>query len=277
MATLTTDVQGGVFAHEHARILDGLRRGAGELPALGETYAPEVVAAVATVWRARMVNEHRSSAVFAGLLPQLIDASVTLDAQTVVLRMASDEIHHAALCGHVLAAFGETPRAVVPDRVDPMPAHADVSPLERVTRNVLVVGCLAETVAVALLSEERARSTDPLVRAVLDQILADEVTHARFGWSFLAHALASLHTDARATLDRYLRVAFASLERHELDRLVPAGPMRGELKAQRESLGVCDGTDGREVFYATVDQVIVPRLEAFGLGARDAWKHRLAV
>ena len=43
--------------------------------------------------RDRMVNEHRSAAVFAGLVPQLIEASSTIDVQTVALRAATDEIY----------------------------------------------------------------------------------------------------------------------------------------------------------------------------------------
>ena len=68
-----------------------------------------------------------------------------------------------------------------------------------------------------------------------------------------------------------------SIAAQALDIVKVSNPDEFNGLAPRESLGVCDGTDGREVFYATVAEVIVPRLEAFGLGARDAWKNRLAV
>jgi hypothetical protein len=40
-------------------------------------------------------------------------------------------------------------------------------------------------------------------------------------------------------------------------------------------LGVCDGRDARDLFYATVRDVIVPRLADLGLPAREAWERRL--
>ena len=67
-------------------------------------------AAVAT-WRARMVNEHRSSAVFAGIVPQMIEASTGFDLQSAALRAAQDELAHAALCADVVRAFDEAQAA----------------------------------------------------------------------------------------------------------------------------------------------------------------------
>lgn len=278
MRTLTMDTAASPFRTDHARILRSLDKRPVELPpgdVLRERYDPTVREAAVQTWRDRMVNEHRSAAVFAALVPQLIEASSTIDVQTVALRAATDEIYHATLCGDVVRAFGGEPEATAEPTLMRMPCHDGLSALERAVRNVAFVGCLSETVAVALISEERELADEPLVRATLDRILPDEVAHARLGWLYLTHNLPRLDAGAPARMAAYLRVAFAYLERREVD-LLPLTPpaIPAELRAQREAVGLCEGEDARSLFYKTVTEVIVPRFEALGIDASDAWKHR---
>ncbi|MDB4927999.1 MAG: hypothetical protein JWM10_483 [Myxococcaceae bacterium] len=278
MRTLTMDTAASPFRAEHARILRAHERSAVELPpgeALRERYDETVRVAAVHAWRERMVNEHRSAAVFAGLVPQLIEASSTIDVQTVALRAATDEIYHATLCGEVVRAFGGEALATAEPTLMKMPEHPGLAALERAVRNVTFVGCLSETVAVALIAEERELADEPFVRATLDRILPDEVAHARLGWLYLAHSLPALGEGAAGRMGRYLRVAFAYLERREID-LLPLTPptIPAELRAQREAVGLCEGGAARSLFYRTVTEVIVPRFEALGIDAADAWQHR---
>ena len=278
MRTLTMDTAGAPLRAEHARILRGLSRSPVEAPpapALRERYDATVRAAAVHTWRERMVNEHRSAAVFASLVPQLIEASSTLDVQTVALRAATDEIFHATLCGDVVRAFGGEAVATAEPHLRRMPEHPGLSAAERALRNVTFVGCLSETVAVALISEERDLSEEPFVRATLDRILPDEVAHARLGWLYLAHTLPRLDAGAAQRMADYLRVAFAYLERREID-LLPLTPpeIPAELRAQREAVGLCEGEAAQSLFYRTVTEVIVPRFEALGVDAGDAWRRR---
>jgi len=82
----------------------------------------------------------------------------------------------------------------------------------------------------------------------------------------------ALSPAAKRRLSLYLRVAFAHLERHELAHL-PADrcPPREGV-----ALGLCSGAAARELFYSTVETVIIPQLEAAGLEAARAWKTRIA-
>lgn len=278
MRTLTIDTAAAPFHLEHARRLAAREPAARPRPAapddLARRYAPGVCAAAAATWRDRMVNEHRSSAVFAALLPQLIEASATLDAQTCVLEAAADEIYHATLCAEVVRAFGGADTAQAEPVLPRVAEHPGLDPLERVARNVMFVGCLSETVAVALISEEHELAREPFVRAILARILSDEVAHARLGWRFLAHVLPRLGPDAPARFAAYLRTAFAYLETRELALLPLAPPCEGELRAQREAVGLCHGADARALFYQTLADVIVPRLSQLGIDARAAWRDR---
>ena len=107
---------------------------------LREAYVPRVMDTARRTWTGRMINEHRSSAVFAGLLPQLIEASCGIDAQMAVLSMAQDELHHALLCGRVVRAFGAESRASAEPVLKTVPAHSRVDPIERVLRNAMSIG-----------------------------------------------------------------------------------------------------------------------------------------
>lgn len=230
---------------------------------------PALRLAVQRTWRGRMINEHGSAPVFDGLARQLRRAGASEAHVADCLRFAEEERTHGVLCGAVVEAFGGDARCEV-DAAPPFPEHLDVDPLEAVTRNVTSVGCLAETVAVAIISAERLEMPEGDLRALLTRILADEIGHARFGWRFLAEVAPSLHGDARARLGAYLRVAFAHLERHELTHL----PASSRFPEGAAAYGLCDGADARALFYDTVRDVIIPRLEAHGVPAEAAWKAR---
>jgi hypothetical protein len=272
----------GPLRAEHDRILRSLRRGADapiahapEAIAI-EALDPRAVEASRRVWSRRMIHEHASSAVFARLVPQLMECGASLEHCTSALRMAQDELHHGALCADVVRALGGEPRLPPTVTTAPLPEHAGCGPLERALRNVLFVGCLAETVAVASTAEEREQTREPYVLRVITQISADEVLHARFGWSFVKEAAPALDADARARTSRWLRVAFRYLEREEMLEVPSLAPPPEALREEGLRIGVCDNLATRELFYETIREVIVPGLEAAGLAAADAWAHRHA-
>lgn len=227
-------------------------------------------AAIAT-WRARMVNEHGSARVFEGLFAQL-DALALLDADELARagRFAAQERRHGVLCGAVVEALGGAAQATaLPSPA--YPRHRDAaSELEACLRNLLSVCCLSETVAVALIAAERQDMPEGPLRELLTRIWAEECGHANFGWRVLPALLERADAATHARLHAYLRVAFAELETHELahlpiDFVAPEGGAR---------YGLCDGRDARALFYATVERVIVPALDARGLAASRAWAER---
>lgn len=230
------------------------------------TVEPELRGAAIATWHGRMINEYSSAPVFAGLARQLAAADAAPALVAEVLKMADEEHHHGVLCGAVVEALGGQAVGTTHPEV-PLPEHADVDRFEAVTRNLLSVCCLSETVAVALIGAERLEMPEGPLRDVLSSILADEVGHARLGWRWLASAQSRLDPTRRARLGRYLQVAFAHLETHELSQLIPGGPVE-------PTLGLCDGGAARTLFQATITEVIVPRLEALGLPAASAWATR---
>ncbi|MFT3774623.1 MAG: ferritin-like domain-containing protein [Minicystis sp.] len=259
-----------VVTNDAPRMLDLVAEARRMRPALAE-IDPALRRAAQNTWRRRMVNEHGSAPVFDGLARQLRRAGAAAEDIDACVRMAEEERTHGILCGAVVEALGGDARA--PEKVNhAFPEHRDVSPIEGVTRNVLSVCCLAETIAVTVITAEREEMPAGDLRRLLSVILADEVGHARFGWRFLAEVAPSLDAAARGRLGAYLRLAFASVEQHEL-----AGfPLDARFPEGAAAFGLCNGVEARELFYATVRDVIVPRLEAHGLPAANAWRTRAA-
>lgn len=227
-------------------------------------------AAIAT-WRARMVNEHGSAPVFEGLVAQLEGLGL-LDSREIerAREFAGQERRHGVLCGAVVEALGGAAEAPALAHQE-FPRHADAKDeLEACLRNVLSICCLSETVAVALIAAERYDMPLGPLRELLTGIWADECGHANFGWRLLPELLAHADADALAGIAEYLRLAFAELEAHELAHL----PASFIMPPGGAAYGLCDGAEARGLFYATVEQVIVPGLEARGLPARRAWATR---
>ncbi len=282
MAKLRLDVGPGPLRAEHDRLIrTALRRGDKDPErALAEgrlegSYSERAMQLARNTWRKRMVHEHQSAAVFARLLPQLMAAAATLEHKTTVLRMAMDELRHASLCGGVVALLGGEAEAETDLRTAPLPEHEDGDPMEACLRNVMFVGCLSETVSIALLTEERELTREPVIERVVAQLAADEVLHAKLGWSYLAATWPELSDEGRERTKRYLPIAFGYL-REKMHGAMPLGvKVDGPLKDELEALGVMTSEDGRELFRATVESVIVPRLEDHGLPARDAWAEAL--
>jgi hypothetical protein len=213
-------------------------------------------------WTGRMVNEHVSSRVFAALLPQMMRAGVDTSFQAAAADAVVEELRHARLCAAVVEALGGEARAPMPD-LDDVPRHDDVEPLEGLLRNVLAVSCLNDTVTVALLEGNRKLVTDSTLRRVLTEILADEVGHSRMGWQLLSHLAPRIDAGMRARLGAYLVPAFAELlERH-------AG-VATHRPAAVEPLGMADRRHSAALFMDVINEVILPRLEAFDLPAREA-------
>jgi hypothetical protein len=243
---------------------DEARKHMPQVPALEHLYG-----SARTTWLARMANEYTSAAVFEGLARQMRDLGLDAALVDECRAFANEERRHGVLCGAVVEALGGTATAPRPHR-EPYPFHADAQPLEALVRNVLSICCLSETVAVALIGAERLEMEKGSLHDLLTEIYADEVGHARFGWRLIARLVPGMGAEVRDRLTRYLALAFSHLEEHELAHL----PVGQRWPAGGEQLGLCDGSDGRVLFYECVDEVIIPGLEATGLDARRAWDCR---
>jgi len=230
---------------------------------------PALLSRLRRTWSQRLQVEHRSSMVFAQLAHQLVEAAAYLDEQSVMLRMALDELRHTATCARVLTALGEPSPPPLP--TEQLARHAGVSPEERALRNVLFTTCLSEMVACSRFVATLDHTTDPTMRDVLRSLLADEVLHGRFGFHYLEARRDLLTSDEplRRSLERFLVHAFAILERE----LAPLPPHRPSTPHEL-AFGLEDPAIARDVFYGTLTHAVVPGLSQLGLDAERAWHDR---
>jgi hypothetical protein len=211
-----------------------------------------------TTWRARMVNEHGSAAVFDALAAQMREAAFDDALVAECASFAEEERTHGVLCGAVVEALGGEARAPALEQA-PLPEHRDTTRRAAVLRNFISVSCMSETVAVALIGAEKMEmeesDTAPELLQLLSRIHADEVGHARFGWRLLERTVPLLDDEERAALRRYVPTALAHLRQHELAHLPDhAGFTKGA------PLGLCSGRDARLLLEETIREVIEPGL-----------------
>jgi hypothetical protein len=216
-------------------------------------------------WRVHMAAEFASARVFAGLVPQLMAASLPYEDVCEVTDMARQEVDHGLLSARVYAALGGTPVSALPP-LAPVPQHEGVAPLEAVLRNVIAVSCCGETMAVAVIGSERERTALEPLRQVLTRILADEVGHARFGWRMLERVSSSLDADTRRRLSAYLVTIFERDLR--VMKEVAQGPAASDAAL---AVGASDGPLAWSTFVATMTEASVPGLERHGIKARWAF------
>jgi len=265
---------------------DGLAREAREVArALGRplapretfdarAYDPAVLTRVVARWRERVALEHRSSTVFTSLALELYEADAPLDAEVVMLRMAQDEVRHAALGAEVVATLvgRAEPAPFVRHAPTPVPRHPGASAVESALRNVVYTTCLSELVACGRLVAALEGMTDPYLRAATIALLADERRHGQFGFLFLERVRGTWLADRAlvASLERWLTRAFVVLERE----LCPAPRPPRAPHPDEARLGLESAELAREVFTLTVREAIVPGLERQGIAAGDAWRGR---
>jgi hypothetical protein len=234
-------------------------------------HAPDVIEKARAWWVATMRTEYESESTFIEMAIQLRAINEPLDVQAVTLRMAQDELRHAVIAARVVTALGGEAR-IRPTPARRAPVHADCGPIESALRSVIFGCCLSETVNAARLAKAYGETGDPFIKEAFRLLLADERLHAQFGFYYLESRRAWLeaHPEVRRGLARYLRFAFASLERHMGAVPVDARP----LTSAERGIGLPDLTELSRTFQETVVNACIPGLERFGIHAAQAWRER---
>lgn len=260
------------LAAEYRRIEAAFEATAAEVPAFDvRAHSAEIIAKAQSHWLAMMKTEYESAAVFVDMAMQMRVLNDPLDVQTVVLRMAQDELRHAAIAARVVTALGAEAR-IQPAPPRRAPPHRDCGPEESALRAVIFGCCLSETVNAARLAKRFAETTDLFVKSAFRALLADERLHAQFGFYYLESRRAWLaaRPEVRRSLERYLRFGFAALERQMGAVPVDARPL---IDAER-AIGLPELTDLSQTFQETILNACIPGLARFDLDAAAAWEAR---
>jgi hypothetical protein len=263
------------LAPEHRRLMDTGHRPVPWEQSTAASLPPALREGLAQLWRARMISEHRSVGIFSLYALDLLGAGAPAEVLSLACRAALDEVRHAELFARLAGLYSgelETP----PPGIPPMPDDPAVPMREQVAREALHLCVCAETYSAVTLGEMHQRSTDPAVHAAVGIVIADEVHHARMGWSFLSALLAgpdgstlraTLQAEIVPMLDGFARDMFGDPAQMPLPSLV------GEERALADAHGYLPQRDEYALFRATVDEVWIPGLPGLGLDP-GALRHR---
>lgn len=231
-------------------------------------------------WAERARAEHGSVHQFTQVSHALCVSQAPLPVLGALARLITDEVRHVELCRRMALACqpsqppqGERPVAPW----EPPPLDAPAAELEAwAARAILIACCLGETISRPMLQAIARLATDPVAEATALQILRDEQLHATFGWETLALLLPRLDDPGRASLQACLGPALRGFE-HTTACGVPYAEVSGTtLQIQRDpahpNLGTLTPRHYAQIFYATLEAEVFPKLRALGLDPLRAWR-----
>jgi hypothetical protein len=219
--------------------------------------------AAAAAWRFRWAVERDAEVRFARFAERMARLGGPAALVALAGSASEDERRHAALCARTAERYGAAIPCSAPpaDPGEIAPRH--LGEREALLYEVVAACCVAEKESVAVLMALLDGAAEPPLRDVLRGLARDEVRHARLGWAWLARE------------GRHGAAAF-------LAPLVPAmleGSVAPDLfsrAAEPEAApdllrsGVLPRAASRDTFVRTLDEVVFPGLEAFGVDASPA-------
>jgi len=185
-------------------------------------------------------------------------------------RAADDERRHTQLCAQLAGSLGQ-PVTLDPDASLPSIAPRSLDERQAALYEVVAACCITETESMATLTTLMAAEADSEVRAVLHSISKDEVVHSRMGWAHLSR-------ESAAGEVAFLAPLIPGMLAGTIDEGVFGDPPADEDPEGLLRLGVLPLEQKREVFLGTLEQVVFPGLEKFGVdpGPGRAWLARAA-
>ena len=244
-----------------------------DLPTDDPTIAaltPDARAVVAGIWTERTACEQRAAVIFTLLARDLLADGAVPEVLDLATKACHDELRHVELCRRVAAAYADAPVPWPAPEPTPEPGFRGAGP--ELTRLLYIVlnTCIAESTGAAFLQACRADAEGPLTRSALQQILRDDIGHARIGWAHLASGrVPSRHlVDLAAALPALLQAVRASwFARCEV---LPQAPPPGHGCATPAAI--------REAVDVTLRDVVVPGFDYVGVDTQAArrWLATLA-
>ena len=211
-------------------------------------------------WAFRARVEREAAARFARLAGTIEGFDPASPVPALLCRAARDEDRHAALCAGLAAFYGQPASDDVRD--EPI-APRSLSARDAALYEIVAACCITETESVATLATLLGEPAEPRVRAAVREIARDEVVHGRMGWAHLAREA--------GTRDVSFVSAWipAMLSGSVDDSLFTSG----EPLLEPEGLlrhGVLPRARKREIFVATLEEVVFPGLMRAGIDAAPA-------
>ena len=220
---------------------------------------------VAQIWREREKTEREAASLFASLGEGMRACGLPENLVAMAEEASTDEIDHAGRCRDIIAEC-EFKGPLLDARSRGLMGPRDLPLKQRVLYTSAAMGCVTETLSTALLLEMKKRMDAPIIEKTVRAILGDEVNHSRLGWTHLAYYTQSSEADF---LGKYLPGMFEALLIAESEEATEQRPEHCEVYG----LGVLPRLTVERVFKQTLEEVIIPGFEEFGVPTQSshAW------
>ncbi|WP_224246209.1 ferritin-like domain-containing protein [Hyalangium gracile] len=224
---------------------------------------------IASAWRFRHHVECEARARFTRLALWLEQAGAPDALVELAHRSAEDERRHAEHCAALARDYG------APVSEDASVELAEIAPRsltfsQRTLYELVAACCVAETVSVGVLMRLRPAAGSERMRAVLHELLQDEVVHSRLGWAYLAHVAPS---ESVTFLGRFLP---DMLEATAAEASLPTSLSPQDDAPALLPHGVLPHAERRSLFASAMRDVVMPGLEQHGVptGPAREWLER---
>jgi len=236
-------------------------------------YTEAQVRFAAQAWPMRAAQELRSARIFRALAQAARVAGMVEPWPTCFDSAVRDEVRHARICADVGARLG----AAAP-KYDGRPVRARLAglldPLMRAASLLLVEVAIGETISMYMFRAGRRSAVEPLARAALSTILADEVRHQRLGWAGLAALWPALTPPLQVAVQREAATGLAACEQQTALPAIRYLQRREPFDPAYAALGVLNPEARVEAFYFAVERLVLPRLTRVGVDGPLAWSKR---
>lgn len=200
--------------------------------------------ALAQYWQAVGLMEHASIAAFARFALELMGQGAPPELIEGAQQAMADETRHAKLAFALASRYAN--QDLGPGRLD-LTGAGPSSSLAEMVHTAILEGAVGETIAAMEAAEALERASDPAVRQVLTQVVADETNHAQLAWNFLRWAL-----QQDVSLGHSMRQAFDALYR--ASQCEPITSVSSALPAH----GLLSAALRREIRNRALVDVILP-------------------
>lgn len=257
------------FTNGHATALHARRHGELErgfdwssLEASG--FDATLVPRARLAWTQQALSEYGTAISMTQLLEALARASMPLDLITLAATCVTQELEHAELYSRLAMQLGGgAPVAFEPGALG-LPAPTTGDPVQRANELMVRLCCVGEAFSFPMLAAGLEHALHPLVRAVLERVVAEESLHGRLGMLYLEWVDDELGDAERARLGEVATQMLGSLARQlpERDALAPGVPLE-----QLQALGWLDPASWRRRAHQAMREAVIVPLARFGIVA----------
>ncbi len=211
---------------------------------------PGLRARLSELWTRDALMEHASIAAFAKLSLELMAFGAPSALIEEAHLSALDEAQHARACFFMANQYSS--QAISPSGLPLGSSLALASNMAELAANTVLEGCIGETYAALIASEQSAAAEDSHLKSLLSRIADDEARHAAYAWQVLRWALSVGGEAVREAVMKAFEHAFSDTDSGDEEgaleqglgahgRLSPKEELQIKKKALSEVISPCFG------------------------------------